>query len=92
MLDGLKHGKVKKNFDVGFLSTANFRGGPEPAQGQKWPNGALLGSFTVAKRDIRDFDNFEPPPILSNVRDGFGKCVGAESTPWGVQKYRISKI
>ena len=84
--------KLKKNFDVGFLNIANFRGSPESAQGQKGPNGALLGSFTVAKRDFRDFDNFEPPPILSNARDGFGKCVGAESTPWGVQNYRICKI
>ena len=92
MLDGLKLGKVTKNFDVGFLSTANFRGSPESAQGQKGPNGALLGLFTVDKRDFRDFGNFEPPPILSNARDGFERCVVAESTPWGVQKYHISKI
>ena len=37
MLDGLKLGKVTKNFDVQFLSTANFRGGPEWAQDPTCP-------------------------------------------------------
>ena len=45
MLDGLKHEKVKKNFDVGFLSTANFRGSPESAQDPTCPKcGTLAGA------------------------------------------------
>ena len=43
VLGGLKHGKVKKKSDVGFLSTAGFREAPESAQARNGQNGALWG-------------------------------------------------
>ena len=42
MLDGLKLGKVTKNFDVQFLSAAHFGGSPESAQDPKSPKWVSL--------------------------------------------------